>query len=81
MSQGRRFLTSVTQLKWIGTHSEVYSVTVEKGIKEKLQLMKNMLSEFFFLTDRFKYHIVKQIFSGGDQTFVLCSKYEVKFFL
>uniref|UniRef100_A0A9L0R8L7 HECT and RLD domain containing E3 ubiquitin protein ligase 3 n=1 Tax=Equus caballus TaxID=9796 RepID=A0A9L0R8L7_HORSE len=26
--------------------------------------------------DRFKYHIVKQIFSGGDQTFVLCSKYE-----
>jgi len=28
--------------------------------------------------DRFKYHIVKQIFSGGDQTFVLCSKYEVK---
>lgn len=32
-----------------------------------------------FLTDRFKYHIVKQIFSGGDQTFVLCSKYEVKF--
>lgn len=27
-------------------------------------------------TDRFKYHIVKQIFSGGDQTFVLCSKYE-----
>lgn len=32
-----------------------------------------------FLTDHFKYHIVKQIFSGGDQTFVLCSKYEVKF--
>lgn len=28
------------------------------------------------MTDRFKYHIVKQIFSGGDQTFVLCSKYE-----
>ncbi|XP_006867838.1 PREDICTED: probable E3 ubiquitin-protein ligase HERC3 [Chrysochloris asiatica] len=26
--------------------------------------------------DRCKYHIVKQIFSGGDQTFVLCSKYE-----
>nr|XP_036876001.1 probable E3 ubiquitin-protein ligase HERC3 isoform X4 [Manis javanica]XP_036876002.1 probable E3 ubiquitin-protein ligase HERC3 isoform X4 [Manis javanica] len=26
--------------------------------------------------DHFKYHIVKQIFSGGDQTFVLCSKYE-----
>ncbi|KAM6177221.1 putative E3 ubiquitin-protein ligase HERC3 [Erethizon dorsatum] len=26
--------------------------------------------------DRFKYHIVKQIFSGGDQTFVLCSQYE-----
>ncbi|XP_065734176.1 probable E3 ubiquitin-protein ligase HERC3 isoform X2 [Phocoena phocoena] len=26
--------------------------------------------------DRFKYRIVKQIFSGGDQTFVLCSKYE-----
>ncbi|XP_054941776.1 probable E3 ubiquitin-protein ligase HERC3 isoform X2 [Physeter macrocephalus] len=26
--------------------------------------------------DRFKYHVVKQIFSGGDQTFVLCSKYE-----
>ncbi|XP_048189788.1 probable E3 ubiquitin-protein ligase HERC3 isoform X1 [Perognathus longimembris pacificus] len=26
--------------------------------------------------DRLKYHIVKQIFSGGDQTFVLCSKYE-----
>ncbi|XP_069341452.1 probable E3 ubiquitin-protein ligase HERC3 isoform X2 [Eulemur rufifrons] len=26
--------------------------------------------------DRFKYHIVKQIFSGGDQTFVLCSKHE-----
>ncbi|KAJ8781757.1 hypothetical protein J1605_010741 [Eschrichtius robustus] len=26
--------------------------------------------------DRFKYHIVKEIFSGGDQTFVLCSKYE-----
>ncbi|XP_056659298.1 probable E3 ubiquitin-protein ligase HERC3 isoform X9 [Monodelphis domestica] len=26
--------------------------------------------------DSFKYHIVKHIFSGGDQTFVLCSKYE-----
>ncbi|XP_029424926.1 probable E3 ubiquitin-protein ligase HERC3 isoform X3 [Nannospalax galili] len=26
--------------------------------------------------DHFKYHVVKQIFSGGDQTFVLCSKYE-----
>lgn len=36
-----------------------------------------MLLEIF-LTDRFKYHIVKQIFSGGDQTFVLCSKYESK---
>ncbi|EHB14584.1 Putative E3 ubiquitin-protein ligase HERC3 [Heterocephalus glaber] len=47
----------------------------EKGVREKLQLLKNVLLEFF-LTDRFKYHIVKQIFSGGDQTFVLCSKYE-----
>lgn len=28
-------------------------------------------------TDACKYHIVKHIFSGGDQTFVLCSKYEV----
>ncbi|XP_055468580.1 probable E3 ubiquitin-protein ligase HERC3 isoform X3 [Psammomys obesus] len=26
--------------------------------------------------DRFKYRVVKQIFSGGDQTFVLCSTYE-----
>ncbi|XP_068869134.1 probable E3 ubiquitin-protein ligase HERC3 isoform X3 [Aphelocoma coerulescens] len=26
--------------------------------------------------DACKYHIVKHIFSGGDQTFVLCSKYE-----
>ncbi|XP_057620620.1 probable E3 ubiquitin-protein ligase HERC3 isoform X1 [Chionomys nivalis] len=26
--------------------------------------------------DRFKYRIVKQIFSGGDQTFVLCSTFE-----
>lgn len=29
-------------------------------------------------TDACKYHIVKHIFSGGDQTFVLCSEYEVK---
>uniref|UniRef100_A0A8C4JDQ7 HECT-type E3 ubiquitin transferase n=1 Tax=Dromaius novaehollandiae TaxID=8790 RepID=A0A8C4JDQ7_DRONO len=27
--------------------------------------------------DACKYHIVKHIFSGGDQTFVLCSKYEI----
>lgn len=60
----------------MGNHSEAYFGILEKGIKEKLQLLKNMLLKIF-LTDRFKYHIVKQIFSGGDQTFVLCSKYEV----
>lgn len=51
---------------------------VRKGDQGKSLIVEKHALEYF-LTDRFKYHIVKQIFSGGDQTFVLCSKYEVKF--
>lgn len=48
----------------------------EQPLKDKLNFF---IYFFIFLTDRFKYRIVKQIFSGGDQTFVLCSTFEVKF--
>ncbi|XP_030879469.1 probable E3 ubiquitin-protein ligase HERC3 [Leptonychotes weddellii] len=66
---------SPCHVKLLRTQKVVYISCGEEHTAVLTKLLKNTLLKIF-LTDRFKYHIVKQIFSGGDQTFVLCSKYE-----
>lgn len=54
------------------------SANVEERQSRNLRSSASNTTVSLSSTDACKYHIVKHIFSGGDQTFVLCSKYEVK---